>query len=91
MDSTVGSENSWITTDSTVDEVTANSLAARSILSGFNIDVCCGGPATIADASAKARVDPVVLLALLAAAPRDESPKATASLRPVTSCKCGSH
>ena len=50
---------------STVNEVVAGRPAAALVLTAFGIDTCCGGHASLDDASRRAGADPDQVLAAL--------------------------
>ena len=76
-----------LTANCTVDAVMATSPGAKSVFGGFGIDTCCGGRATLEEASLSARVAVDVLIDALknvAPATAAPAPEAVAS-----NCSCG--
>ncbi|MDQ2666898.1 MAG: DUF542 domain-containing protein [Gemmatimonadota bacterium] len=89
-DSRTERQSSVITADSTVDAVIAASPNATSILNAHNIDTCCGGRDSLAEAALRAHADLATLIPLLAIPPTGVPAAADATL-PVKSCGCGCH
>jgi iron-sulfur cluster repair protein YtfE (RIC family) len=79
-------ENSSVTTNCTVEAAIAKTPVAAVVFNAFGIDTCCAGRSTVAEAAARARVSPELVIAQLerarALSDADEVPAAP-------SCGCG--
>ncbi len=80
---------SSISAASTVNAVIASVPAATSVLNAHNIDTCCGGSVTLAEAAARAHVDLPALITLLTTKEGNVVRTGQDVALPAATCACG--